>query len=321
MKRKQQKKILELIQTLDEANAEIDQLILLKQDSTIIQLLADCQEFVVQIGTFIEDIEGEGTRTVTLLEGYHELLYEASLAVNSETEKGNLLRRLRKQLSEIEYSIRDELKPNKIEVAFFPYKASMFDCMESVWLAAKSDPQCDVYVVPIPYYDRLPGGVFGQMHYEGEQYPDDVPIVDWRTYNIEDRHPDVIFVHNPYDDGNVVTSVHPDFYCKRLKHFTDMLVYIPYFVVQGHIPEHFCVLAGTVYADRVIVQSEEVRQTYIRAFKEFETRNNCKNRFGRPEDKFVALGSPKFDKVFQTKREDADIPEVWQLLIEKSDEI
>lgn len=321
MKRQQQKKILELIQTLNEANKEIEQLILQRQASTVIQLLADSQEFVVKIGTFIEGIEGEGTHTVTLLEEYHKLLYEASLAVSSGTEKSNFLKRLRKQLSKIEYSIRDELKPNKIEVAFFPYKVSMFDCMESVWLAAKDDPQCDAYVVPIPYYDRLPGGEFGQMNYEGEQYPDDVPVVDWRTYNIQERYPDVIIVHNPYDDSNVVTSVHPDFYCKRLKNFTDMLVYIPYFVVQDHIPEHFCVLAGTVYADKVIVQSEEIRQTYIRVFKEFETRNNCQNRFGKPEDKFVALGSPKFDKVLQTKREDVDIPEAWQRLIEKSDEL
>lgn len=35
---------------------------------------------------------------------------------------------------------------------FFPYKASMWDSLESVYLVAKEDSDCDVYCVPISYY-------------------------------------------------------------------------------------------------------------------------------------------------------------------------
>jgi CDP-glycerol glycerophosphotransferase (TagB/SpsB family) len=98
-----------------------------------------------------------------------------------------------------------------------------------------------------------------------------------------------------------------------------MLVYIPYFVCVDDVPEHLCTCAGVLNADRVIVQSEKIRDTYVRAFKAFEKAHNCKGMFGRAEEKFVALGSPKFDKAINTRREDCDIPDEWRKRIEKPD--
>ena len=208
-------------------------------------------------------------------------------------------------------------KKEKIEVVFLPYKAAMWDSLESVWLAAVEDPQCDAYVIPIPYYDKSPDGVLGQMHYDGGQYPEYVPVVDWRSYDFETRRPDMIYVHNPYDEYNYSTSVHPDFYSRRLKEFTGMLVYIPYFVsVDDSVVKDFCVLPGTLYADRVIVQSEEARQAYIREFKEAEEAFDCTGQFGNAEEKFLALGSPKFDGISATRPEDCQIPDEWRRLID-----
>jgi len=212
-----------------------------------------------------------------------------------------------------------ELKPNKIEVAFFPYKASMWDSLESVWLAVKDDTQCETYVVPIPYYDRLPDFTLGAFHDESSQYPSYVPITNWREYDVEKRHPDVIIIHNPYDESNVATSVHPDFYAKRLKDFTDLLVYIPYFVSSGDVDENNCVYPGILYADKIFLQSESIRETYIRVFSDLENEYNCKGEFGDPESKFIALGSPKLDKVINSKPEDFVLPEEWRKLMEKPD--
>jgi len=212
------------------------------------------------------------------------------------------------------------LKTDKIEVVFLPYKAAMWDSLESVWSAAVEDPQCDAYVIPIPYFDRSPDGALGQMHYEGSEYPDYVPVVDWRSYDIENQRPDIIYVHNPYDEYNPATSVHPDFYSKRLKEFTDMLVYIPYFVSVGDdVDKDFCVLPGTLYADRVVVQSEAVRQAYIREFKEAEKIFDCVGQFGNAEEKFLTLGSPKFDKARTIRPEDCQIPDEWRRMIDKPD--
>jgi len=317
MRKHQQKRILDLIVTLNEANAEIRRLFICGENSAVLRLLGDCQDGVVQIGEFIENVEGEETRTVALLEEYHESLYSAGERI--ETADVGFVKCLQKQLLRIENSVRRELSQDRIEVAFFPYKASMWDSLESIWLAAKDDPQCDAYVVPIPYFDRLLGGAFGQVHYEGSLYPDYVPVVDWRTYQLEERRPDVIFIHNPYDDGNYVTSVHPDYYSGRLKGFTELLCYVPYFVVSNDVQEHFVLCPGVLNADRVFLQSEKVRDTYVRIFKEFEKERNCKGRFGDAESKFIASGSPKFDKVINSKPEDFVIPEEWRCLIKGSE--
>ncbi|WP_207652709.1 hypothetical protein [Desulfosporosinus sp. FKA] len=315
MRKYQQKQLLELIGTLHEANVKIKKFLDKENKEAAVKLILDSNECAIQIGHFIEENEGEGTATVSYLEQYCELLYQASISVDSS----KTFKQIKKQLSTIENSIKLDLRADRFEAVFLPYKASMWDSMESVWLAAKDDPQCDAYVIPIPYYDIQPGKVLGKMHYEGDQYPDYVPITDWRQYKIEERHPDIIYVHNPYDDTNLVTSVHPDFYCKELKNYTDLLVYIPYFVCLDDVPEHFCVNPGTIYADRVMVESDKIRDTYIREFRKFEKQNQFEGMLGKPKEKFVALGSPKFDKVFTTKRDDSRTPEEWLKLIVKQD--
>lgn len=315
MRKQQQKQILDIIDTLYKANAEINRLFLRKELPAVLQLLEDCQDGVVQIGNFIESLQGEGTKTVALLEEYHESLYNVGKKL--ATVDAGFVKRLQSQLSRIERKIRSELKPDRFEVAFFPYKVSMWDSLESIWLEAKKDPMCDTYVVPIPYFDRQSNGKPGQMHYEGNMYPDDIPIVDWRTYKLEEHRPDVIFIHNPYDEGNYVTSVHPDYYSSRLKGFTELLCYVPYFVSYGNVAEQFILCSGVLNADRVFLQSDKIRDTYIRVFKEFERNNNCFGRFGNTETKFVSMGSPKLDRVINSKREDCSLPDEWKKLIEK----
>jgi hypothetical protein len=319
MRKYHQKQLLDLITTLREANTQMNYLLLRKESSAAVQLLSDCQKSAVEIGEFIERMEGEGTKTVSLLEEYCELLYQAGEGIINREGGSEFPEQIEKLLVDIEGNIKTELKPNRIEMVFLPYKASMWDSMESIWLAAKDDPQCEALVIPIPYFDKLPGGAFGQMQYEGDQYPDNVPIVDWRKFNLEKSHPDVIVIHSPYDEGNQMTSIHPDFYCKRIKDSTDLLVYTPYFVCPDDIEEVLCISPGTLYADKVIVQSEKVRDTYIRTIRSFEKENNCPGFFGDLDAKFAVLGSPKLDRINNTGMEDYQIPDEWQKRIVRPD--
>jgi len=319
MRKYHQKMILELLKSLEEATDNLKKLFSKKEFQALTNLLADCQESAVQIGQFIEQLEGEQEQktqrtsrtTIAYLEEYCELLYLANEELNKPESGAGPIKKLQKQIIKIEESVKSDLKPDKIEIVFFPYKASMWDSLESIWLAAKDDPACDAYVVPIPYYDKNPDGAFGQMHYEGDKYPDYVPVVDWQKYNVEERRPDAVFIHNPYDGGNYVTSVHQDYYAERLKGFTDCLVYVPYFVVGGYtVDENFAAAAGCVHAHKVITQSEKVRESYIKTYKKL-----IGNAQGKPEEKFIALGSPKFDAVINKKREDFKMPDEWVKMI------
>ena len=291
MRKIHQKQILEILGSLREAQKA--------------GLFADCQDGALSIGEFIESIMGEGTQTVALLEEYCEVVYKASIGEASD-------KALERQLIKVENSVKNELKPTKIEVAFISYKASMSDCLESIYLAAKEDPDCDAYWIPIPYYDKNTDGSFGTMHFEGaESYSDKFDCIDWKKYDIEERRPDVIFVFNPYDDWNLVTCIHPDFFCERLRDFTDMLVYVPYFVtIVNTIAKIYCDVPGCYYAHKVIMQSDAIRDSYAKNLEEyFQTSNE------KPNDKLITLGNPKYDKVAGAQRGSYTLPDEWSRLI------
>lgn len=307
----EKKEMLEMIDFLDNANSMIvkNQGMLLSSELT--GLLTDCQQKAIEVGERIEASEGTGTRAVSLLEEYCEQLYQISISLEDRLQVMSLLNNIHQLIEKVSLSIRRDIPDSKLEVVFLPYMASMWDSLESIWLAARDDPDCETYVIPIPYYDKQPDGALGQLHYEGTQFPDYVPVTSWTAYSVADRHPDVIYIHNPYDGHNNVTNIHPDYYARELRKYTDMLVYVPYFVTMETVPEHLCILPGTMYANKVIVQSEPIQQDYIEAFHRFEEEGNCKGFFGRLEDKFLPLGSPKFDKVISAMKEDYEIPDDW----------
>jgi len=200
-------------------------------------------------------------------------------------------------------------------MVFVSYKASMSDSLESVYLAAKADPVCEAIWLPVPYYTRNPDGSLGEMHFEGADcYGDDIKVTDWQAYDIEAQRPDVIFTFAPFDDFNLVTCIHPTYFCKNLYKFTNMLIYIPYFLAGNGIQEAN-MAPGCVFAHRVIVQSEKTRASYINLYKEIF--HSVGDSFGKPEDKFVAIGSPKFDKTINSRREDFQLPDQWRDLIGK----
>ncbi|OBR63548.1 hypothetical protein A7K91_06225 [Paenibacillus oryzae] len=294
MRKHQQEQLQNLVTTLYEATDEIKRQFKQKNIPTVINLLSDCQDAAVYIGEFIEDLEGEGTRTVELLTAYHTSLY--NIAVKIEKINGSFIAQLKKELRMIENSVKNELKPNKLEVVFFPYKASMWDSLESVWMAANEDEQCEAYVVPIPYFDRNPDGSFGDIHYEGGDMPEYVPVTHYESYDISIRRPDVVYIHNPYDDYNSVTSVDPRFYSQELKEYTETLVYIPYYSTSGGMAEGQKSCSAYYHADYIVTQSEKQRNFFDSTFSK----------------KMLPLGSPKFDRVIRICNNPPAPPTAWK---------
>ncbi len=325
MRTVQKRNILEMIHTLHQAHDEIKRNMESKQYILAQDMLIQCQECAISIGTEIETSEGEGFVTVSHIEEYCDVLYQVHEELNGRdsVNVNKIYKTLKKYMLKIENSVKHDISVRK-EIVFLPYKASMWDSLESVWQAADADQTCDAYVIPIPYYDKNPDGSFRQMHYEGDQYPKKVPITNYKEFDFETHHPDIIYIHNPYDNINLVTSVHPFFYSDNLKKYTDKLIYIPYFVMGEVSPDneatveskkHYCMTPGVLNADKVIVESEDVRQIYIKALtKEMGAASRSKW-----EEKILGLGSPKFDKVINTKKEDLEIPEEWLKIIQKPD--
>ncbi len=300
------------------------------QKEAAMNFLGQCQDAAINLGETIEETEGEGFVTVTLLEAYCETVYQLyeKLRQNQSVSANKAHKSLKKSLAQIKNSIKNDIQV-RIEAVFLPYKASMWDSLESVWKAADEDPNCDAYVIPIPYYDRNPDGSFREEHYEGDQYPDYVPVTWYKDYDFEQHKPDLVFIHNPYDECNYVTSVHPFFYSKNLKQYTEKLVYILYFILGEVDPdneeavkgiEHFITVPGVIYADQVVVQSEDMRKVYVNVMTRYAKESGLDSMDKKYwEEKVLGLGSPKVDKVLSTKKEDLEIPEDWLKVIEKPD--
>ncbi len=195
-------------------------------------------------------------------------------ATSAEHELSSQLRALKQRL------LADE--SITYTVVFMPYNASMWDSLHTIWAAAHADPRVDAIVVPIPYADRLPDGSAGAWHVHDNDLPPEVPVTPHTQFDLQSTHPDVIYVHNPYDGNNRVTSVAPQFYSAELRPHTDLLVYVPYYVSATAPGEHLYRSPSFELFDKVIVQSEEIDQAVIEKWS---------------SNKVVPLGSPKFDFV------------------------
>ncbi|MCL2227029.1 MAG: hypothetical protein FWB97_05310, partial [Oscillospiraceae bacterium] len=107
------------------------------------------------------------------------------------------------------FSLFDKLSENmnnereiKTEVVFFPYKAPMWDSMESIWAAAKQDESCFVTVVPAPYFERDKAGGLSKAYYDGNDFPEYVEVTPADEFDIQAVLPDIAYIHNPYDEHN-----------------------------------------------------------------------------------------------------------------------
>lgn len=298
MRKSQKKQIEEFIRLLEQAHDEIRKNVEHKDSVAAQALLVQCQEGAVQIGELIEKTEGENAPTIVKLEEYCEVVYKIheELSQNTGINAGKIHKRLKKVLIQAENSIKNDI-PIRLEMVFMPYKSSMWDALESVWKAADANPDCDAYVVPIPYYDRNPDGSLGAFHYEGDRMPSYVPVMHYDAYRIEEREPDAVFIHNPYDQMNRVTSVEPRFYSYNLKEHTECLVYIPYFVTSGGMGEGMASCIAYYFADYIVIQAEKFRKFYDSTL---------------PHEKLLPLGSPKFDKVAELCKNPPEPPAEWK---------
>ncbi len=301
MRKLQKKEILDILSSLQKAHEEIKEALMQESYIPAQNMLIECQTTAVSLGEVIEKLEGERHICVLHLEEYCELLFQIYEDINSGDINGNKAYKiLRKQLIKIENAVKNDIIVKK-EIVFFPYKASMWDSLESIYLAAKADSDCSVYCVPIPYYDLNPDHSLGKMHYEGRDYPKDIEVTDWQKYDFEQIRPDVIYTHNPYDDWNLVTSIHPRFYSSNLKKYTDCLVYVPYYSTTGGMSEGQRSLPVYVHADYIVTQAPMFRDYFDERI---------------PDKKFLPLGSPKFDKIINKCKNPPEPPAAWKKKME-----
>lgn len=187
-------------------------------------------------------------------------------------------------------SHKDELK-----VLFMPYKAEMWDCLWSIYEAAVLDPYTYVDVLPMPYGIKKRGMV---MKIRVDKF-DVFESINEEALN---KHYDIIFIHNIYDQNNLITECL--YKTANLRACTDRLIYVPYFVSQK-MPEEFIRQPGIKNVTDVVAEPQDVK-TFMRILK--EVGNKARVIKGK---------SPKYDYV----SEPVLIPPEWLKTIGRRQEV
>lgn len=238
-----------------------------------LQCLEKCQELAIGMGRSIEKKVGEGSETVTCLEKYCEAVFQ----IYEVLGQGNVLdgAAVKGMLDKLIHVVKISFENLQIkkEIVFMPYHVAHWRMMEPLWKEAVSHEENDVKVVPLPYfYKKIWSGEVGEAHCDRDDFPEYVPITMFEDYDVQNNHPDVIVIQNPWDEWNYTVTVHTNYYAEVLQEQCEELIYIPWFKLDEMNPEdgrglksrkYFVPMPGLVYADKVYLQSEGMKESYI----------------------------------------------------------
>ena len=203
------------------------------------------------------------------------------------------------------------------KVVFMPYKASMWDSLESVWMAADKDERCEALVVPITYYELDNDQKPIKKINERNHFPEYVNVVNDEEYDLENDLPDIIYIHNPYDNTNLITRVDSRYYSWNLKKYCEKLVYVPYYKwVDGVSSTLF--KSAMYYADYTVQSSDDAVKRCIEASPEYAKELGLETIEIRNimENKLINLGSPEVDKVVSLNN--VKLPYEWNGKVARS---
>lgn len=248
-----------------------DSLCRIRNTENLPEILTEVQNIAIKTGTVIEERFGTGTACVTNLENLCESLYELSeRAADQDAGLAGPGQMTDLQKAEEAYG---ELKQQKL-VIFFPFRGKYFERLRPYYEECRKKPANRVLVMPIPTYEKKYNGKLVGETLDLEGYPEDLVLQDYRTFDFANAGIDCAVIQNPYDEWNSAISVHPFFYAKNLRKLTKELVYIPYFHVDDFTEKdgkacrnlpYYAVTPGTVCATKILLDSEILREDYIRA--------------------------------------------------------
>lgn len=213
-----------LMSVLEEAGTQLKQLYQTGNSAIAKEYLSAMQEAAIALGKGMDDLIGEGSTTVALLEQYCELLYNC---YNAKTFKEELA--FADIISEATLLVkqnfaRDTRKTKTILLC--PSKAADWGLFEPYWQEAKQNGD-KVFVIPVPYYEKRYDGKLLEEFYDGDSFPEDIPVTRYDAYKYDGKLADMIVVKEDYNEKQAFYSVHPFYYIDNLKKYAKEVEVIP----------------------------------------------------------------------------------------------
>ncbi len=292
----------------------------------MLDTLGQCQALAISMGEQIENRAVHPDALIPLLEKYCDEVFFVYQKMEEAVGRGTLLdgeelgiEKADECVKKIRDAMAQELTEKK-EIVFLSYQAKKWNAFHSLWQEAKKREDCIVTVIPVPYYYRnFDGELLDECRLETDGYPKEVTLTSYEDYNFEVHHPYAVVYSYPYDEYNPSLSLHPFFYAKNLRKYTDRMILIPPFVLNEIEDENerakdtfrwFLGTPGVICADKVFVQSEQMKKISIGILSEF-TKEEPEILW---EDKIFGCGSPLWDEQSRQERafqKKGEIPDEW----------
>lgn len=262
---------------LSEADSYID----------LLGCLEKMQQLAVDLGTLIENVKGEKNphtvAIVSVLETLCEDIYTCSQAMEDYETLSDYLTSIESTLSKLETSLADHLLKRR-EVLFLPIGTKEWTTLSKIYWRVANESDVDTVVVPLPLFTK---DYFGRPTMSMEKireqasfdmYPKDLPLYNWGNYDLALHCPEVIYIQFPYDGENPYLSIPQAYYAQNLRQYTEELIYVTIGqtsefgindVTDQSNLKYYVTAPAIIYADRVLVQSENIKKQYIHALSEF----------------------------------------------------
>lgn len=241
-----------------------------------ISVLASIQEYAVALGGLLESVKGEGSscisNAITILENICEYVYELGLQINEgKTNKINddFIGNISNEIVKLE---------SRQDVVFLSRTASEWKYMNSYYEEYLADNDCDVIVIPLSRFRKDYDGTLIDEQSDASEYLESLRLVSWESYDIKMACPDVVYINDAYDEWHPIYSVPPMYYSKEIMNYTNKLVYISSYEIDGfeekderewYNSQHYISMPGVVNADEIVVCSEDAKNAYANVLCHF----------------------------------------------------
>ncbi len=247
--------------------------------------LTEAQQLAIDLGTLLEKQKGEDNpRTKSVVSALEELCECIWRDDQKLAEKAqNNLELSMEAFSKVENAVRKNIEDVK-EVLFLPIGPEEWEGLRSVYESVREDADVDISIVPLPLLKK---DYIGNVYMSNEEinkaskrdsYDKELKLTDWKNYDISVHCPDVVYMQNPYDETNPCLTVPPAFYTRAIRRYAGEIIYIPFKETDEfgdddrndiYSMKHYVAAPGVIYADKVMVQSENIRKRYIQCLDDF----------------------------------------------------
>ena len=261
-------------------------------------ILPECQQLAVDLGTLIENVKGENNSNVkeivSCMEIYCEALYKTyELLTGKDDIKDDILddilesREFADSVSAfkdaykaVKKIINEKLLQKKV-ILFVTTGSKQWKGFEKLWQISAANESNEIYavLVPVVFKDILGNASFKSIVPEDMDFlPAEIEVRMWNNIDLRLLQPDIIYIQDPYDRENPCLTIPPEFYAENLRNYTDLLIYAPPFYVSEfnqtdfrdiYNMKHYVTAPAIIYADQILVQSENMKKMYIQRLTEF----------------------------------------------------